>query len=104
MVVLTPIRRPALSNNGPPEFPGLIAASVWMTPWMSRPPTEVMVRPRALITPVVNVWSSPKGFPMAKTLWPTRRSLEVPTGMGTSFSAGAEMRNTAKSLSGSTQA
>jgi hypothetical protein len=26
--VLTPIKRPALSSNGPPEFPGLIATSV----------------------------------------------------------------------------
>ena len=29
--VLTPMRRPALSSNGPPELPGLMAASVWMT-------------------------------------------------------------------------
>ena len=28
IMVLTPIRRPALSRRGPPEFPGLIAASV----------------------------------------------------------------------------
>ena len=28
MAVLTPITRPAESSNGPPEFPGLMAASV----------------------------------------------------------------------------
>ena len=28
IAVLTPIRRPRLSSNGPPEFPGLMAASV----------------------------------------------------------------------------
>jgi hypothetical protein len=30
MAVLTPISRPALSSSGPPELPGLIAASVWI--------------------------------------------------------------------------
>ena len=31
MAVLMPMRRPLLSSNTPPELPGLIAASVWMT-------------------------------------------------------------------------
>ena len=34
--VFTPMRRPALSSSGPPELPGLIAASVWMTFWILR--------------------------------------------------------------------
>ncbi|SLA66416.1 Uncharacterised protein [Mycobacteroides abscessus subsp. abscessus] len=30
MAVLMPISRPAESSSGPPELPGLIAASVWI--------------------------------------------------------------------------
>jgi len=30
IVLLMPIRLPAVSMSAPPEFPGLIAASVWM--------------------------------------------------------------------------
>ena len=36
IAVLTPMRRPAESRSGPPELPGLIAASVWMTSASSR--------------------------------------------------------------------
>ena len=39
-------------------------------------------RPKPLITPVVNVWSKPKGFPIAYTRWPTIRSEDVPMGRG----------------------
>ena len=38
MAVLTPMMRPAESSNGPPELPGLMAASVWITLVISRPP------------------------------------------------------------------
>jgi hypothetical protein len=31
IAVLTPITRPAESSRGPPELPGLIEASVWIT-------------------------------------------------------------------------
>ena len=37
MAVLTPITRPLESTRGPPEFPGLSAASVWITSCISRP-------------------------------------------------------------------
>ena len=70
------MRRPALSSSGPPELPGLMAASVWITSRMGRLVTERISRPRALITPVVSVWSRPKGLPMANTFWPTLRSRE----------------------------
>ena len=50
--VLTPIRRPALSSKGPPELPGFMAASVWITPVIVRLLNDGMVRPRALTTPV----------------------------------------------------
>src|SRR6185437_2520912 len=35
IALVTPMRRPALSRSGPPELPGLIAASVWITPTTS---------------------------------------------------------------------
>ena len=37
IAVLTPITRPRESTSGPPELPGLSAASVWMTSSISRP-------------------------------------------------------------------
>ena len=36
IALLTPTSRPALSSSGPPLLPGLIAASVWITPAISR--------------------------------------------------------------------
>ena len=79
------VRRGAhLSSSGPPELPGLMAASVcgaarqpriastqahsgpraWMTPRMGRPlPPLRISRPSPDTTPVVSVWSSPKGLP-----------------------------------------
>ena len=65
-----PTRRPALSSSTPPELPGLIAASVWITPRIVFPPPSGSVtisRFSPLMTPVVSVWSRPKGLPMAKT-------------------------------------
>ena len=100
--VFTPMRRPALSSSGPPELPGLIAASVWMTFWILRPFRDSIVRPSALTTPVVSVSSRPNGFPIANTFWPTCSPLLVPTRIGGSFSGGAEILRTARSLSSST--
>ena len=37
IAVLIPISRPLESNRGPPLFPGLMAASVWMMPSIGRP-------------------------------------------------------------------
>jgi hypothetical protein len=65
IAVLTPISRPAESSRGPPELPGLMAASVWMTSATSRPPLVGSRLFRALITPMVRDWSRPKGLPMA---------------------------------------
>ena len=36
MAVLTPITWPSRLTSGPPELPGLIEASVWITVWVSR--------------------------------------------------------------------
>ena len=38
MAVFMPIIRPRLSKSGPPELPGLIAASIWMIDFNARPP------------------------------------------------------------------
>src|SRR3989442_1283915 len=53
MAVLTPITRPAESRSGPPELPGLMAASVWITLVISRPPLVGRRRFSALMMPVV---------------------------------------------------
>ncbi len=53
IAVLTPITRPAESSSGPPEFPGLMAASVWITLVISRPPLVGSRRLSALMMPVV---------------------------------------------------
>jgi len=52
---LTPISRPELSKSGPPELPGLIAASIWMIPLIRRPDADETCRPKALTMPVVSV-------------------------------------------------
>jgi hypothetical protein len=65
MAVLTPITRPAESSSGPPELPGLMAASVCTTPRIVRPVTASISRLSALTMPVVSVWSRPNGLPIA---------------------------------------
>jgi hypothetical protein len=45
--VLTPITRPSHATSGPPELPGLSAASVWITSSISRPDCERRLRPSA---------------------------------------------------------
>jgi hypothetical protein len=56
--------------SAPPEFPGLRAASVWITSSMMRsvPPDRVgSERPSALTTPAVTLPASPSGLPTATT-------------------------------------
>ena len=86
---LTPTSRPALSKSGPPELPGLKAASVWITLRIGRLFTDSISRPNAETTPVVSDWSRPNGLPMANTFWPTCKSFDVPTGTGGSLARGA---------------
>ena len=69
-----PIIRAWLSRSGPPELPGLIAASIWMIDFSERPERRLgSERFRLEMMPVVSVRSSPKGLPMANTRWPTRK-------------------------------
>jgi hypothetical protein len=55
IAVLMPTTSPAAVTSGPPEFPGLSAASVWMTLSISRPERVRKERPSALTTPAVTV-------------------------------------------------
>ena len=59
--VFIPTTRPSIPMRGPPEFPGLIAASVWMRPEScsthSPPPSAAWIcRPSPEITPRVTVF------------------------------------------------
>ena len=69
IAVLMPIRSPSMSTSAPPELPGLMAASVWMKEPLSEMP--VSVRFRAEMMPLVTVWPTPNGLPMARTRSPT---------------------------------
>src|SRR6478672_2369109 len=79
---LTPTTWPARSTNGPPELPGLIAASVCtalMYDEASDPVSLVVTgRLRALTMPEVTVEDSPSGEPNATTWSPTRSRVAVP--------------------------
>ena len=82
IAVLIPTTAPRLSMSGPPELPGLMDASVWMKSSYGPLP---MNRSLALTMPVVTVWSSPKGLPMAMTGSPTWSRSESPSGRTDSF-------------------
>ncbi|MGY4291276.1 hypothetical protein ACVWXO_010542 [Bradyrhizobium sp. LM2.7] len=79
MAVLMPTTSAFDETSGPPELPGLSAASVWITSSMVRPLTERIERPSAETTPAVTVDSKPSGLPIAITSWPRRRLLELPS-------------------------
>ena len=59
IAVLIPMTSPLVVTSGPPELPGLSAASVWMMSSISRPDRARSERPSALTTPEVTVWSKP---------------------------------------------
>jgi len=96
VAVLMPTTRPVSSRSGPPELPGLIAASVWMNRTRSAQRGVVaalspepgafrgaaMDRPRLDTIPNVTVWSRPMGWPMATTQSPTRSVASLPIGAG----------------------
>ena len=60
IAVLMPTTRPCISSSGPPELPGLIAASVWIACPISAPAEVSNRRPSALMIPVVSVPSKPE--------------------------------------------
>ena len=69
IAVLMPMTWPRRSKSGPPLFPGLMAASVWMKSSYGPAP---MARLLALTMPMVTVFPRPNGLPMATTYSPTR--------------------------------
>ena len=79
IAVLMPITSADDETSGPPELPGLSAASVWITSSMVRPLIERIERPSAETTPAVTVDSKPSGLPIATTSWPRRNVLELPS-------------------------
>ena len=70
--VFTPTTSPSTFTSGPPEFPGLIGASVWM--YIIGESGSVW-RATAETTPMVTVLRNPPGLPKAKTIspWPSFR-------------------------------
>ena len=70
--VFTPMTCAAVFTSGPPELPGLRAASVCTTSSTSRPAGVRSDRPTALTTPDVTVWLKPSGLPTAIAICPTR--------------------------------
>ena len=79
---LTPITWPSALNSGPPELPGLIAASVWITSSIEKPLGEAISRWSALTTPTVSVRSRPNGLPIAYAGSPTSTLLESASASG----------------------
>ena len=69
IAVLIPTNSPRMLTNAPPEFPGLIAASVWMKSSYSAIP--MLARPTALTIPIVTLCVRPNGLPTASTNSPT---------------------------------
>ena len=89
----TPITRPWPSTSGPPELPGLIAASVCSADRYdgSLPALAPVVTGRwvALMMPVVTVPARPSGEPIAMHWSPTTTSSELP-----SVATGSPVRST----------
>src|SRR5699024_8895115 len=101
-----PITCPAESNNGPPELPGLIAASTWIALVIvaserSDSSLAITGRSRAEMIPVVTVESSPSGLPTAMTGSPTSRLSELPSVPGVRLSGASLICTTARSVVGS---
>ena len=69
MAVLMPTTSPRTLSSGPPELPGLMAASVWSMLTLRWGATG-NGRPRALMTPTVTVWLKLNGLPIATTKSP----------------------------------
>src|SRR5581483_2460028 len=99
--VLTPTTSPAAFTSGPPELPGLMAASVWRTCSSRSPFSAVIERLRADTMPRVTVGppSRARALPMATTSSPTFSWSESPrTAVG---SPPASTLTTARSVDGS---
>ncbi len=101
IAVLTPITRPSASSKGPPLFPGLMAASVWISSGMLNLSSFCKLRSNALTMPAVSVNCWPNGLPIAYTRWPTNTSSESANVTGARATPDGSTRMTARSASGS---
>ena len=91
MAVFTPMTSPFMFSSGPPELPGLMAASVWMKCWNWPLAPGSMVRFLAEMMPAVTVCDSAKGLPMASTQSPTCGRVGVAQLHGRQRSAGVDL-------------
>ena len=79
-----PMTRPLRSSSGPPELPGLTAASIWMRSWRTGPPSvDWKVRPRPDTTPVLIEPYSPNGLPTTNASLPIWTPPGLPSVAGT---------------------
>ena len=74
---LMPINSPLVLTSAPPELPRFIGASVCRKS-SKLPLLKPVCRPFALMIPIVTVWPTPSGFPIASTTSPTRVRSESP--------------------------
>ena len=100
IAVLMPITSPAEETSGPPELPGLSAASVCTTSSIIRPVRDCSERPSAETTPAVTVASKPSGLPIAMAIWP-RRNFELSPSVAAGSATSSSTRSSARSVSGS---
>ena len=77
IIVLMPITSPRTFSSGPPELPGLIAASVCSISFW-RPSVTGNAREVALTTPTVTVYAKLNGLPIAITQSPAAICDESP--------------------------
>ncbi len=76
IAVLIPIKLPLVLINAPPEFPSLIAASVWINDSIPPSLSILIFRDLAQIIPAVTVEFRLNEFPTANTHWPIFRLFE----------------------------
>src|SRR3954468_1623602 len=96
-----PITRPSRSSRGPPELPGLTAASIWMRPSMGLPPVGGLNdRSRPEMTPDVIDPASPNGLPTTKASSPIRAPCGSPSVAGGMLGGIVSGWRTAMSFSG----
>src|SRR5439155_1037952 len=95
IAVLMPITSPCMFTSGPPELPGLIAASVWRK--SSNGPWPIW-RALALMIPAVTVACRPNGDPTASTQSPTWTRSESPTFAARNVPLPSSSRSTARSV------
>src|SRR5262245_10302757 len=98
--VLMPITSPRDDTSGPPELPGLSAASVWIRSSIMRPVVARNERPSAGMPPTGTGAPRPGGLPMALASCPRRSPFELPSSAKASERA-ASARSSARSVSGS---